>query len=101
MRRGVHANRHSCIHFKYAHRLYTELPRLICRGQVVRVKAPWVKHYYNNNGQFYVIPNLETVVLGGTTQKGSWDTSINEQVLVHRHPLLLHWYTKMQYCWGT
>lgn len=49
------------------------------RGQVVRVKAPWIKHYYNNDGKFYVIPNLETVVLGGTTQKGSWDTSINEQ----------------------
>ena len=53
---------------------------LVSRGQVVRVKAPWIKHYYNNNGQFYIIPNLETVVLGGTTQKGNWDTSINEQV---------------------
>ncbi|KAL3137419.1 hypothetical protein ABBQ32_006940 [Trebouxia sp. C0010 RCD-2024] len=36
-------------------------------------------HYYNNDGKFYVIPNLETVVLGGTTQKGSWDTSINKE----------------------
>lgn len=62
-----------------------------CRGQVVRVKAPWIKHYYNNDGKFYVIPNLETVVLGGTTQKGSWDTSINEQV--QRQPLLGHLHT--------
>lgn len=52
----------------------------VCRGQVMRVKAPWIKHYYNNNGQFYVIPNLETVVLGGTTQKDDWNTTISEQV---------------------
>lgn len=64
---------------------------LACRGQIVRVKALWIKHYYNNDGKFYVIPNLETVVLGGTTQKGSWDTSINEQVKMQ--PLLRHLHT--------
>ncbi len=34
----------------------------------------------NNNGQFYIIPNFETVVLGGTTQKGNYDTTISPQV---------------------
>ena len=63
---------------------------LACRGQVVRVKAPWIKHYYNNNGQFYIIPNLETVVLGGTTQKGNWDTSINEQASMTLLPMNLY-----------
>lgn len=35
--------------------------------QVVRVKAPWVKCYYNVNGDTYIIPNIDTVVLGGTS----------------------------------
>ena len=34
----------------------------------------------NNNGQFYIIPNFETVVLGGTTQQGNYDTTISPQV---------------------
>jgi len=49
---------------------------------VIRVRAPWVKNYMNNNGQFYIIPNFETVVLGGTTQKGNYDTSVSQQVLL-------------------
>lgn len=53
-----------------------------CRGQVIRVRAPWVKNYMNNNGHFYIIPNFETVVLGGTTQKGNYDTTISPQVTV-------------------
>ena len=48
---------------------------------MIRVRAPWVKNYMNNNGQFYIIPNFETVVLGGTTQKGNYDTSISPQVI--------------------
>ena len=34
---------------------------------MVRVKAPWVKCYYNVNGDTYIIPNIDTVVLGGTS----------------------------------
>ncbi len=34
----------------------------------------------NNNGQFYIIPNFETVVLGGTTQNGNYDTTISPKV---------------------
>lgn len=29
-------------------------------------------------GTSYIIPNTDSVVLGGTAQKGSWDTSISE-----------------------
>ena len=72
------------------HQLCTFDSLLACRGQVVRVKAPWIKHYYNNNGQFYIIPNLETVVLGGTTQKDNWDTGINEQVSLKLFSLHLY-----------
>jgi glycine/D-amino acid oxidase-like deaminating enzyme len=47
------------------------------RGQVLRVKAPWM-----NNvvfwGTSYIIPNVDTVVLGGTAQRGNWDTTPSE-----------------------
>ena len=48
------------------------------RGQVLRVKAPWM-----NNvvfwGSSYIIPNVDTVVLGGTAQRGNWDTTPSEE----------------------
>jgi glycine/D-amino acid oxidase-like deaminating enzyme len=46
------------------------------RGQVLRVKAPWMKGvwFFGNN---YVIPNTDNVVLGGTQQKGNWDTRVD------------------------
>lgn len=42
------------------------------RGHVLRVRAPWVRQYINRDGYTYIIPNTDTVVLGGTTQKGDW-----------------------------
>lgn len=51
-----------------------------CRGQVIRVHAPWVKHYMNANMENYIIPNTDSVVLGGTTQKGNWDTTVSQEV---------------------
>eukprot|EP00887_Chlorella_sp_A99_P007145 scaffold2.g7145.t1 len=56
------------------------------RGQVMRVRAPWIRHYINGDectaaggnptGDAYIIPNSDTVVLGGTLQQGDWDTSL-------------------------
>ncbi|RWS02488.1 D-aspartate oxidase-like protein [Dinothrombium tinctorium] len=46
------------------------------RGQVLRVKAPWVKHCVMA-GNNYVIPNTECVVLGGTKQKGEWNLAVD------------------------
>jgi glycine/D-amino acid oxidase-like deaminating enzyme len=40
---------------------------------VLRVRAPWVKDYYNVDGKFYIIPQVDSVVLGGTTQADDWD----------------------------
>lgn len=48
------------------------------RGQVLRVKAPWIKNVWIF-GQHYLIPQLDTVVVGGTAQKGSWDESVSEE----------------------
>lgn len=57
-----------------------------CRGQVIRVKAPWVKHFYFTGFNSYILPNVDTVVLGGTTQKNNWDTTASMKV---RHRLLV------------
>ena len=49
------------------------------RGHVLRVKAPWVKFHVeadikeNPNEPAYIIPNSNTVVLGGTKQVGDED----------------------------
>ena len=34
----------------------------------MRVRAPWIKSYYNIDCEHYIIPNIDTVVLGGTGQ---------------------------------
>ena len=43
------------------------------RGQVLRVKAPWIKNVWFY-GTTYLIPNVDSVVVGGTAQKGDWST---------------------------
>lgn len=30
-------------------------------------------------GSSYIIPNVDTVVLGGTAQKGNWDTTVSQE----------------------
>jgi len=46
------------------------------RGQIMRVRAPWVTHHYIA-GDFYIIPNRNSVVLGGTGQVGNWSDHSN------------------------
>ena len=41
------------------------------RGQLVRVRAPFVKKFLAKGG-FYIVPNDELVVLGGTAQLDDW-----------------------------
>ena len=45
------------------------------RGHVNRVRAPWIKCAYFSDGEYYVLPNHDTVVLGGTGQVGDADLS--------------------------
>lgn len=42
------------------------------RGQVVRCKAPWIRHAVMTD-RYYVLPNNNCVILGGTKQKGDFD----------------------------
>lgn len=46
------------------------------RGQVLRVQAPWVKHFIRDgSGLTYVYPGTSYVTLGGTRQEGDWNLS--------------------------
>ncbi|BFZ16937.1 hypothetical protein BsWGS_19975 [Bradybaena similaris] len=54
------------------------------RGQVWRVNAPWIKHFYMFKPQpgqdyTYILPGVKYTVVGGTGQVGDWSTDINEQ----------------------
>jgi glycine/D-amino acid oxidase-like deaminating enzyme len=53
------------------------------RGHVLRVKAPWVRHHVESHGAdaskpAYIIPNSDTVVLGGTKEPGNEDITSEE-----------------------
>ncbi|GAX76693.1 hypothetical protein CEUSTIGMA_g4139.t1 [Chlamydomonas eustigma] len=52
------------------------------RGQIIRVRAPWITHHYVA-GDFYIIPNRNSVVLGGTGQVGNW--SKNSSIQDRKH----------------
>lgn len=53
-----------------------------CRGQVMRVRAPWVTHFMidDSDESFgYILPNQETVVLGGTHQDNNWNLEVDPE----------------------
>ncbi|XP_015379916.1 PREDICTED: D-aspartate oxidase [Diuraphis noxia] len=51
------------------------------RGQVIRVKAPWVDKFYYLDSDTYIIPSISdgTVVLGGCRHFGSHNEQVNER----------------------
>ncbi|UJR08031.1 hypothetical protein I4U23_012308 [Adineta vaga] len=57
------------------------------RGQVIRVNAPWIKSQYyidmKEEGCGYIIPQSDTVVLGGTFQMDDWKTTPTENDTCH------------------
>ncbi|XP_076338371.1 D-aspartate oxidase-like [Tachypleus tridentatus] len=46
------------------------------RGQVIKVSAPWIKHFYFAE-HTYVIPGTDYVTLGGTKELGNWKTDLS------------------------
>lgn len=46
------------------------------RGQTIKVKAPWIKHFYYGD-DVYVIPGVDYVTLGGIKDYGSWNMKVN------------------------
>ncbi|XP_049836783.1 D-aspartate oxidase isoform X3 [Schistocerca gregaria] len=55
------------------------------RGQVARVYAPWIKHVFLEefSGGNYVIPNIDSVVLGGTSQHRDWECDVRPEDSEH------------------
>ena len=52
-------------------------------GQVVLLRAPWIKHFVINDKRdklTYVLPRTDSVVFGGTTQVGNWDEIVNPDI---------------------
>ncbi|KAK3794630.1 hypothetical protein RRG08_003776 [Elysia crispata] len=51
------------------------------RGQVWKVRAPWIKHFYflheKNVDQIYLIPGVDYLTVGGTTQIGDWNSHVD------------------------
>ncbi|XP_045400133.1 D-aspartate oxidase isoform X1 [Lemur catta] len=51
------------------------------RGQVLKVQAPWVKHFIRDgSGLTYIYPGISHVTLGGTRQKGDWNLSPDAEI---------------------
>ncbi|XP_071949877.1 D-aspartate oxidase-like [Antedon mediterranea] len=55
------------------------------RGQVIRVKAPWVKHFVididpkYDGSSLHIIPCRDTVVVGGKYQKNNWNLKVDKE----------------------
>ncbi|CAF0778191.1 unnamed protein product [Adineta ricciae] len=53
------------------------------RGQVIRIHAPWIKSMYyfdtKTEGVGYIIPQSDTIVLGGTFQMDDWSKKPTEE----------------------
>lgn len=47
------------------------------RGQVLRLRAPWMKAVWFLGPMSYIIPNVDNVVVGGTAQPGNYDTTVS------------------------
>lgn len=48
------------------------------KGHLIRVHAPWIKPFYYYEGDTYIYPGQDNVVLGGTRERGQESTSGNE-----------------------
>ncbi|XP_037551348.1 D-aspartate oxidase isoform X2 [Nematolebias whitei] len=48
------------------------------RGQVLKVEAPWLKHFIRDgDGKTYIYPGVHGVTLGGTRQEGDWRLQVD------------------------
>ncbi|XP_066229567.1 D-aspartate oxidase [Saccopteryx leptura] len=51
------------------------------RGQLLKVQAPWVKHFIRDgSGLTYIYPGASNVILGGSRQQGDWNLSPDAEI---------------------
>lgn len=48
------------------------------RGQIFKVKAPWIKNFYYVDYDMYILPGLEAVTLGGTRNFDSYNAKVDK-----------------------
>lgn len=49
------------------------------RGQIIKVHAPWLKHFIRDgNGNAYIYPGIDYVTLGGTQQVNKWHLEVDK-----------------------
>ncbi|KAM6968517.1 D-aspartate oxidase [Tautogolabrus adspersus] len=49
------------------------------RGQVLKVEAPWLKHFIRDgDGKTYIFPGIHSVTIGGTRQEDDWRLNVDE-----------------------
>lgn len=49
------------------------------RGQVLKVEAPWLKHFIRDaDGKTYIYPGIHWVTVGGTRQEGDWRLQVDD-----------------------
>ncbi|XP_046364609.1 D-aspartate oxidase-like [Haliotis rufescens] len=53
------------------------------RGQIMRVAAPWVKHYLHCSDSVHFLPNVENTAIGGIKSVGDSDTSVRLDTSEH------------------
>lgn len=49
------------------------------RGQVLKVEAPWLKHFVRDgDGKTYIYPGVHSVTIGGTRQEHDWRLQVDQ-----------------------
>ncbi|XP_023024937.1 D-amino acid oxidase 1 [Leptinotarsa decemlineata] len=48
------------------------------RGQVIKMQAPWIKTFFYNDYDTYIIPGFDGLTLGGTRQYDSYNRNIDK-----------------------
>lgn len=59
-----------------AGKLAKDIKILPIRGQTIKVKAPWIKHFYYGN-ENYIIPSIDSVLMGGIKQFGNRNPNVD------------------------
>lgn len=50
------------------------------RGQVLKMEAPWLKHFIRDgDGKTYIYPGIYSVTVGGTRQEEDWRLQVDER----------------------
>jgi glycine/D-amino acid oxidase-like deaminating enzyme len=66
--------------FALGNQAFTNDPKIVpIRGQMIRIEAPWIKHFYYTDDNCYIIPNIDTICLGGTRQYNNANTQVDDK----------------------